>query len=117
MQVDDSQLRSAVETGVRKAVFYTADHTIVGVELAMEGADAVVRVRDRGPGVPEDALSQLFHPFFRVAEARERDSGGAGLGLAIAAQAVRRHGGSIQAENVSDGGLCVTIRLPTTPGT
>jgi two-component system, OmpR family, sensor histidine kinase CpxA len=72
-------------------------------------------VRDHGPGVPEGDLQRLFDPFYRVSEARDRDSGGFGLGLAIAARAVTLHGGMIRAENVPGGGLRVIITLPASP--
>jgi len=52
---------------------------------------AIIKVRGHGPGVPEALLSELFQPFYRVADARDRQSGGIGLGLAIAERAVRLH--------------------------
>lgn len=73
---------------------------------------AVITVRDHGPGVPQEALSQLFKPFYRVAEARDRRSGGVGLGLSITERAIRFHRGHVSAHNASGGGLCVEIRLP-----
>lgn len=112
---DASLLRSAAENIIRNALFYTAAGTSVEVALSRNGSDAVLTVRDRGPGVPEDALAKLFRPFFRVEEARERDSGGTGLGLAIAERAVRVHAGTIRAENMSDGGLRIEVRLPCAP--
>ena len=54
----------------------------------------------------------IFKPFYRVQESRDRGSGGHGLGLSIAANAVRRHGGTIDARNSADGGLVVQIRVP-----
>lgn len=109
-----SLLRSAVENVVRNAVRFTEEGTGVEVSLEAPGADgrAVVRVRDHGPGVPEDRLTDVFEPFFRVDDARERARGGAGLGLAIAIGAVRLHGGTIEARNAPGGGLEVTISLP-----
>jgi two-component system sensor histidine kinase CpxA len=62
--------------------------------------------------VPEEALTELFRPFYRVADARHRRTGGAGLRLAITERAVRLHGGTVRAANASDGGLIVEIRLP-----
>jgi len=76
------------------------------------GKAAVIEVRDRGPGVPDEELGRLFEPFHRVSEARERSSGGVGLGLAITRRAVEWHGGTVTARNHPDGGLEVTIRLP-----
>jgi len=114
-------LRSAVENVVRNAVRYTAEHSVVEVALRCErgaassGAEAVISVRDRGPGVPETALADLFLPFYRVADARDRQSGGMGLGLAITERAVRSHGGGVVAANAPGGGLRVELRLPVIP--
>jgi two-component system sensor histidine kinase CpxA len=109
-------LHSAVENIVRNAVRYTADQTEVEVRLVCKAShansEAVVKIRDHGPGVPESSLQQLFRPFFRLDESRERKTGGVGLGLAIAQRAVRLHGGEVSASNASGGGLEVTITLP-----
>ena len=75
----------------------------------------MVEVIDQGPGVPEDALEELFRPFYRVEEARDRLSGGSGLGLAIAERIIRLHGGTVEATNASEKGLRVEIRLPVAP--
>jgi two-component system sensor histidine kinase CpxA len=108
-------LRSAVENVVRNALRYTAPGTFVEIAFRCEGQWAAIAVRDHGPGVPEAELSNLLRPFYRVAGARDRQTGGAGLGLAIADRAIRLHGGSIQVANASDGpGLRVEIRLPVT---
>jgi two-component system, OmpR family, sensor histidine kinase CpxA len=113
---NDSLLHSAVENVVRNAIRYTAEGSSVEIELASEeragGADAVLRVSDSGPGVPEDALEKLFEPFYRLDDARGRLTGGVGLGLAITERAVRFHGGKVRALNRAQGGLTVEIRLP-----
>jgi two-component system sensor histidine kinase CpxA len=105
-------LRRAVENVVRNAVQYTAEGTEVEVELRCSDT-AVITIHDHGPGVPEHALGEIFRPFYRVDEARDREAGGVGLGLAIADRAVRLHGGSVEAANEPTGGLVVTIILPT----
>lgn len=128
-------LRRAIENVIRNAVQHTAEATEVEVELlnSANGLGATVRsettrsspnavaangktvsilVRDHGPGVPAQALAEIFRPFYRVDEARDRDAGGVGLGLAIAERAVRLHGGTIKAENAAGGGLEITINLP-----
>lgn len=111
-------LRSAVENVLRNAVLYTREGTEIEVEVRChegnDGLQAAITVRDCGPGVPAEALEDLFKPFFRVGEARERGKGGAGLGLTIAERAVRLHGGTVTAANRPDGGLAVTIYLPVT---
>jgi two-component system sensor histidine kinase CpxA len=111
-------IHSAVENVVRNAVAHTApDSTVavaVGRRLFHGGQVAEIRVRDHGPGVPEEELDRLFEPFHRVEDARDRSSGGVGLGLAIAERAVRAHGGEVSAANHPEGGLEVRIVLPTT---
>ncbi|HEY6349589.1 MAG TPA: ATP-binding protein [Candidatus Angelobacter sp.] len=107
-------LRSAIENVVRNAIRYTAGRTTVEVGLYWKLETAELTVRDHGPGVPEAELEHIFEPFYRVSEARDRASGGAGLGLSIADRTVKLHGGTIQAKNV-DGGLLVIIRLPLAP--
>lgn len=110
---DPELLRRAVENVIRNAVQYTAEGTSVEVDMARNGAELLVRVRDHGPGVPEHDLSEVFRPFYRVQSGRERSTGGVGLGLSITDRAVRAHGGSVSARNAEGGGLIVSIRLPT----
>lgn len=75
--------------------------------------DAVeVAIDDQGPGIPEDRISDVFRPFVRLEESRNRDSGGAGLGLAIVRSIVLAHGGSIALQNRKEGGLRALVRLP-----
>ena len=105
-------IRRALENVVRNAVRYTAEGTAVEVTLEALSNRAVIRVRDYGPGVPEDMLQDIFRPFYRIAEARDRQSGGAGIGLAITERAVLLHSGEVQASNAPDGGLVVEFRLP-----
>ncbi len=107
-------LRSGIENVVRNAIRYTAENTAVEVSLNWKLDTAVLTVRDYGPGVPETELQHIFEPFYRVSEARERASGGVGLGLSIAERTVKLHGGTIRAENVPDG-LLITIQLPLAP--
>lgn len=109
-------LRSAVENVLRNAVRHTRENTEVTVKLGY-GTDggpqcAEIEVRDNGPGVPESSLADLFSPFYRVGDARDRKQGGTGLGLAITERAVKLHGGQVRAENAPGGGLRVTIGLP-----
>lgn len=109
-------LRRAIENVVRNAVRYTEEGTEVNILLQQrrlnETEFAVLTVHDHGPGVPEDALAKLFSPLYRVAESRDRQSGGMGIGLAIADRAVRLHKGKVEAENATDGGLIIRIYLP-----
>jgi two-component system, OmpR family, sensor histidine kinase CpxA len=116
---DVSLLHSAIENVVRNAIRYTREGSTVEVHLEkMENAggnEAVVRVADCGDGVPTDALEKLFLPFYRLDDARGRQTGGVGLGLAITERAVRFHGGRVTAVNRAAGGLMVEIHLPLIP--
>jgi two-component system, OmpR family, sensor histidine kinase CpxA len=113
---DPSLLHSAIENVVRNAIRYTREGTTVGIELLpkKEGrtSEAIVRVSDCGPGVPVDALERIFQPFYRLDDARNRLTGGVGLGLAITERAVRFHGGKVTAANRAEGGLMIELRLP-----
>src|SRR5712672_1747923 len=119
VEANPDLLRSAIENVVRNAVRYTAQGTTVEIRLERRigdhGEDILVRVLDSGPGVPDDALEQIFRPFYRIDDARNRQTGGAGLGLSIADRAVRLHGGRVRASNRPEGGLEVEIRIPAAP--
>src|SRR5207302_2700581 len=108
---DAKLLQSAIENLVRNAIAYTESGTSVEVLLQSErrstASFARLTVRDYGQGVPESDLVKIFQPFYRVSDARDRQSGGAGLGLAIADRIIRAHGGTIRAENVTPRGLQV----------
>jgi two-component system OmpR family sensor kinase len=104
-------LHRAFENVLRNAVKYTAPGTTVTVEaLAVPGKTFLLRVTDRGPGVPETDLQAIFEPFYRCADAQPAT--GFGLGLAIARRAVLSHDGSITARNREGGGLIIDITLP-----
>jgi two-component system, OmpR family, sensor histidine kinase CpxA len=105
-------VRSAVENVVRNAVRHTRDGTQVEISLESRGELAILTVRDHGPGVPEQALTEIFLPFRRIPSG-ESMSDRAGLGLAITERAVRLHGGRVHAANAADAGLIVEIELPT----
>jgi two-component system sensor histidine kinase CpxA len=122
VEADPDLLRSAVENAVRNATRYTAEGTTVEVRLERPQApngkegEIIVRVLDSGPGVPEEALPKIFEPFYRLDDARNRQTGGAGLGLSIADRAIRLHGGQLRASNRKEGGLEIEIRIPAAPG-
>lgn len=111
----ESLLRSAIENVVRNAVRYTKPDTTI--EISLENIDERARftIRDYGDGVPENELKDMFQPFYRIGEARERKTGGIGLGLAITDQAVKAHKGEITARNADGGGLIIEIILPFEP--
>jgi two-component system sensor histidine kinase CpxA len=108
VRVDPELARRALANLVRNAVRHGAGP--IGIRAGSEGASAVIRVSDSGPGVPEASLPALFEPFYRVDPARQR--GGTGLGLAIVRAAAEASGGSVVARNRTPHGLEVELRLP-----
>jgi len=105
-------LRSAIENVLRNAVRYSPAGGLVDVTVERSGGGLSILVQDRGPGVPERDLERIFEPFYRVAESRDRDTGGEGIGLAITSQVMIAHGGTATANNHTGGGLEVLLRLP-----
>jgi two-component system sensor histidine kinase CpxA len=105
-------LGSALENLVRNALRHTAPNTEVEIRGTEDEGGLRISVRDHGPGLPEQEMERIFRPFYRVDPARDRKTGGVGLGLSIADRAVRLHGGSIRALNAPGGGLIVEILLP-----
>jgi signal transduction histidine kinase len=84
----------------------------VTVACRIEGSRVRVEVRDTGEGIPERDLPYVFERFFRVDEARARDTGGRGIGLAVARRIVEDHGGEVFAANAEGGGALVGFTLP-----
>jgi two-component system sensor histidine kinase CpxA len=109
-------LHRAIENVLRNAIRYTEAGSEVEIRLSAEldqgNRMAVLEVIDHGPGIPDDELDAIFHPFYRVDPARSSHTGGSGVGLAIAERAVKLHGGDLRAFNRPDGGACIRIRLP-----
>lgn len=114
---DPMLLHSVLENVLRNAILHSPDAGLIEVTLTDEAdasgrIDHVIRIRDHGPGVPDDMLESIFEPFVRADAARDRNRGGVGLGLAIARRAIQAQHGRIKAENHPQGGMRVTIRLP-----
>lgn len=102
-------LKRAITNVVQNAVKYghRAD-----VALSVSEDQAIITVRDEGPGVPGDMMDTVFEPFVRLETSRNEATGGFGLGLTIASEIISAHDGAIELENRPEGGLAVTIRLP-----
>jgi signal transduction histidine kinase len=114
MNGQENMLRSAVENVLRNAIFYSGDNGRVELAVSVENGVARIAVRDNGPGVPEEALPELFRPFYRVDDARVSTTGGSGLGLSIASGAVKVHRGTVSARNLQPHGLEILIVVPVT---
>ncbi len=102
-------LKRALGNLLDNALYYGARAEI---DVAREADAVLIRLRDHGPGVPEDALGSLFDPYVRLAHGREQNDGGMGLGLGIARSVIEAHGGRLELANHPEGGLVASVRLP-----
>lgn len=109
---DPGKLYDALRNLIENAVNYGAEGTAVDVVARLEGADVVIEVSDRGPGIPPGDLQRIFERFYRVDRARARAPGGTGLGLAIVKHLIGLHGGTVRAVNRDGGGATFIVRLP-----
>lgn len=110
---NEDLLQSAVENIVRNALKYTKDKIKLSIFIQEEEEEFLrIRIDDNGSGVHPDEFEKIFHPFYRVDEARTRTTGGTGLGLAIVSNVIKEHQGKVWAEKSELGGLAVTIALP-----
>jgi two-component system, OmpR family, sensor kinase len=105
-------VRSAIDNVLRNAVRYSPRGAPIDVAVTHAQSGLAIVIRDGGPGVPDRDLERIFEPFYRVAESRDRDSGGEGIGLAITAQVMKAHGGTAVAVNCPGGGFEVRLNLP-----
>jgi len=114
----ESLVMAARPLGLKRAVANLLDNAAkygkrAGVRLVAGAGEVLVVIEDDGPGIPEVEREKVFAPFVRLETSRCRDTGGTGLGLSIARAAIRAHGGDIGLANRDEGGLRVTIELPT----
>ncbi|MEC9403748.1 MAG: ATP-binding protein [Pseudomonadota bacterium] len=102
-------LRNLIENGIRYG-------DGVSVHAARSAGEAIIRITDKGPGIPEEKLKDVFEPFVRLEESRSEETGGIGLGLAITRSIIHAHGGRIELKNRPEGGLQADVRLPLGAG-
>jgi two-component system, OmpR family, sensor histidine kinase CiaH len=109
---DRDQVRQVLVILLDNAVRYTPAGGRIHVQAREDGKEAVLTVHDTGIGIPEEALPRVFERFYRADDARNRQSGGVGLGLAIARELVTRHSGRISVTSTEGAGSTFTVRLP-----
>ena len=115
--VDDNVIVECKPMALRRALTNLIDNAVkfgAGARASLHaGAERIeLTIDDDGPGIPEDKLKQVLQPFYRLEGSRNRDTGGIGLGLAIAASIAEAHGGELKLANRPEGGLKATISLP-----
>ncbi len=104
-----SSIKRALGNLIENAIRYGEKASI---ELAEAGHVTIITIDDAGPGIPEEQIERMFEPFVRLDESRNEETGGIGLGLAIARSIINSHGGEIELTNRGEGGLRATVRLP-----
>ncbi len=104
-----SLLRRVLQNLVDNALTYAGDAEL---SLEVDAEQLILRVRDHGPGIPEEALDEVMKPFVRLDSARNTEGGSVGLGLAIARTLIHRQGGELLLANHPDGGLLASLILP-----
>jgi signal transduction histidine kinase len=107
-----TSLKRAIRNLIENAVSYGGR---AGVRLQQDETEFQIFIQDNGPGIPEQDFERVFQPFVRLEESRNKQTGGIGLGMAIARSIVRKHGGDITLANTPGSGLTVTIHLPESP--
>jgi two-component system sensor histidine kinase CpxA len=100
---------------VRNAIRYAADCGPIEICAEQKHGVVSITVADNGPGIPEAELEEVFKPFYRPELARQRETGGVGLGLAIVRTCIEACGGTVGCRNRSPKGLIVEIKLPVAP--
>jgi two-component system OmpR family sensor kinase len=109
---DDRRLRQVFANLLNNARVHTPPGTAVHVKVSTDGPDAIVSVRDEGPGIGDRDRARIFERFYRADPSRSRAKGGSGLGLSIVAAVVQAHGGSVAIESDDGQGAQFTVRLP-----
>ncbi len=109
---DDHQLRQVVANLLGNALRHTPDEALISVRLEAGDGHAALAVADDGPGLAPDVAAKVFEPFFRADDSRARETGGAGLGLAIVAAIVEAHGGTVRLDTAPGAGATFTVTLP-----
>jgi two-component system sensor histidine kinase SenX3 len=107
------QLLSAIGNLIDNAIKYSDSGTTVDVSVISESDEVVVQVADHGIGIPTRDIDRIFERFYRVDQARSRQTGGTGLGLAIVRHAVVNHGAHVDVESRLGEGSTFTLRFPT----
>ena len=113
VEADIGLVERALSNLIDNAIHYTPEGGRVTIGVEREAGGVQLRVSDTGPGIPEDDLPHIFERFYRVDKSRDRSSGGAGLGLAIAYKIIELHGEQLEVESTVGDGTTFQFRLPT----
>ncbi|HET6370412.1 MAG TPA: HAMP domain-containing sensor histidine kinase, partial [Nitrospiria bacterium] len=113
LSIDPDRVKSVLMNVLENAIKYSFNSS-KPVEVTMEHCRPylIVRVRDHGIGIPEDELSYVFEPFYRVDKSRSKETGGFGLGLSLCKTVMEAHHGKIEVDSAPDGGTVISLFFP-----
>jgi len=114
VMIDQLRIEQILTNLLQNALRYTPTDGTIQLHMICGEKYQAISIHDSGPGIPEDALPQIFERFYRTDAARSREQGGTGLGLAIARQLAEAHGGTLTTANHPEGGAIFTLHLPVT---
>lgn len=112
ISLDPQRVEQIINNLLSNALRYAPENEAITISLHCTDTAAVLSVRDRGPGIPQEALHRVFERFYKIEKARSRSESGTGLGLSIARKLAQAHGGDLKAENHPEGGAVFTLTLP-----
>ncbi len=113
IHLDPMRIEQILSNLISNALRYTPSGGQIEITLVRNPGGVTIQTHDSGPGIPEEALGQVFERFYRADKSRSRSEGGSGLGLAIARQLAEAHGGTLTAANHPQGGAVFTLSLPS----
>jgi len=105
-------LLRSVANVLRNAIRYAGHAGLIAISATHENKSVILSIEDCGPGIPAEAIAQIFDPFYRIDSSRSRETGGVGLGLSIVKTCIESCGGTVSCDNRQPCGLRVAIQLP-----
>jgi PAS domain S-box-containing protein len=108
---DSNRMEVVLRNLIENAAKYSPEHLPITISACVQNGDVIIRVEDKGPGIPEEHNKHIFESFYRVDSSFTRTKPGAGLGLAISQGFIKAHGGEIWLEPVTDG-TCIAFSIP-----
>jgi signal transduction histidine kinase len=114
-KVDSEQIKTVFENVINNAIKYSRpDSGPIRIFYKSVESYAVIRIADKGIGIPQEELSQIFEPFYRVDKSRAKDTGGYGLGLSLCKTIMEAHDGKIEIQSRPEEGTTVSLFFPLT---
>ncbi|WP_430816878.1 sensor histidine kinase [Carboxylicivirga sp. RSCT41] len=112
IDIDRLYFEGVLKNLIDNSIKYGGDNTQIAIDMKTEPKQVCISISDNGPGIPENHINKVFDKFFRVPKGDQHNIKGFGLGLSFVALVIKQHGGTIKAQNNTNGGCSFTIKLP-----